>query len=343
MSSTEYLGGHSSIADNSMAIDSAADTEPIDGGISVVGKTLPGSNEPIAPAESATGTDAFDTSNDVPTEKTMQVGSPIMKLPTEIRQMIAKFAATQIVDQRGKVPLTLSMVPEGITQVSKEFRDYTLREFYSSRDFSIQVPRNTDKLRRIHGLMDLQSLDRMSPNKSGRTTDMLKQAAEKVVSETEGCIEACAIFGLLHYHHVESIRVVFNGRCRFVCGDEFSPWQSGSFVLGFKAFDNNARPNEQLRHNWISRQFKFKRNRDWKDFESVRVLYASQLRDLLYFVDRPVFDATSFEDVLFHPAVQHIVKEMCLMGVMGAPALDWVEIILEDYENDEFRKSLGMD
>lgn len=59
MSSTGDLCGHHSIAGDSIAIDPVTDD------------VLPGSDNPIAPAVTATDTNASDTSNEVPIEKTM--------------------------------------------------------------------------------------------------------------------------------------------------------------------------------------------------------------------------------------------------------------------------------
>lgn len=252
--------------------------------------------------------------------------------------MIAKFAATQFVDQRGKVPMTLSMVPEGIMQVSKQFRDCTLREFYAGRDFSIQVPRDIAKLRRIHGPEDLMNIDRLYPNNPKEITDILEQAAEKVVSEIENCVEACASFGLVQYHHVESIHVVFSGRFSTIGTPEYVTcyW---SFIFGFKAFDTNRRPDEQRQPDY---QINADGNLDWEDLNAVRLAYARKLFDMLTDPSTDLGMFLRLEDVLLHPAVQHVVKELCLMGAMGAPALGWVEVILEMYDDYILRERLGM-
>lgn len=54
------------------------------------------------------------------------------------------------------------------------------------------------------------------------------------------------------------------------------------------------------------------------------------------------FDNQVLIDVLLHPAVQYIVKELCLLGAANAPAMEWVEPVVEEWDSQSTREEFGL-
>lgn len=261
-----------------------------------------------------------------------------MKLPYEVCSMITDFAVIQPKHDTGPVPMTTTLTPPAVTQVSCNLRNYTLPKYYKDRIFAIQVSRNTNKCNEVESLQSelmyrwLEDF-RDHPRK---VKQMLLDEADKVMVELEDILETSGNGKhLLHYRYIESIRVVFAGRFRINRTGYLHNWAPRSCIVGFKACKGGQMPRGESPSG--RRQLNKDDDLDWEDFEEVRYAYARVLRRI-----DSEFDDLEFSDVLLHPAVQQIVKELCLLAAANAPAMEYVEVVLEDYNcgsiiRDQFR------
>ncbi|ROW02501.1 hypothetical protein VMCG_06027 [Cytospora schulzeri] len=258
------------------------------------------------------------------------------KLSPEICNKILDDVLPKLTWVDGRMTLTKTLEPPGIAQASKVLRQTALVMYYHEREFSIQVPRDEDSRNKVEGLQD-DLMERWNhppyPGHANEVKERLEEEAEEVAEKFEDCIEGLGSMGPVYYSFIESIRV-WSGRFR-INRDTFTcNWAPRSFIVGFKAFAGPPRHGQSRK---IQNRINADGTLDWTDFNRVRMVYTKKLRS----ADGDFFDL-KFEDVLLHPAVQHIVKEMCLLGAAKAPAMEWVEVMVEEWDAWWTRRELDM-
>ncbi|KUI63013.1 hypothetical protein VP1G_10131 [Cytospora mali] len=259
-----------------------------------------------------------------------------MKFPLEIRNMIADHVVTQPIPECGFCPLTMTLSQPAIAQVNTELRERTLARYYEGREFCLQVPRDDTKRKHAEFLQDeiMHRWIQSCPGYPKKVREMLEEAADEVVADFEECLETMDDLEFVDYAHVESISVVFSGRFRINRTGYLYNWAPRSCIIGFRAYRGEKRCSEDRRpRNQINENGEL----DWEDFDEVREAYARKLRRM-----DSEFGDLRFEDIAMHPAVQYIVKEMCLLGVAGAPAMEYVEAVLTEWNCYGSRKILGL-
>lgn len=267
-----------------------------------------------------------------PSNIIIQVPFDFRKVPSELCNNILKYALDQ------QSPLTDTLDPPAISQASKFLRHTALTMYYHERELSIQVPYYEDIRDNVEVLQD-ELMERWNhppyPGYANRVKDMLEEEANEVEVKVDECLEHLETIESipLYYSYVTTIRV-WSGRFRINRTSFLYNWAPRSCIVGFKAF---AGPQVHGQRRSQHRRINTDGALDWTDFRLVRRAYADRLRQ----VDSD-FEGLALSDVLLHPAVQYIVKELCLLGAAGAPAMEWVEVLVDDWSDGTTRRELGM-
>ncbi|ROW00176.1 hypothetical protein VSDG_03637 [Cytospora chrysosperma] len=259
------------------------------------------------------------------------------KLPPEIRNRILDYVFSDQPDpcsKEGQRPLTKTLDPPGIISASKVLRQTALLMYYRGREFCIQVPEHEDKRTEVEDLQfTLMRRYNIHPALYDQIMVWLEELADQVAGKVKHCIEGLGSMSSVHYRFVESVRV-WSGRFR-VNGVGFGyNWSPNSYIVGFKAFSGPPRCGQGRKEH---KRINVNGDLDWRDFDLVRRVYTEKLRHI-----ETDIDALNWQDVLLHPALQYIVKELCLLGAAGAPAMEWVEVMVEDWDCSWVREELGM-
>lgn len=139
---------------------------------------------------------------------------------------------------------------------------------------------------------------------------------------------------LLTYHTQVTSICVWSGRFQINLTCHNYNYAPRSFIVGFRA---SAGDVVQVRGRSELCRINADGTLDWEDFNLVRQAYVRKLRQL-----DSDFHGLEYSDVLLHPAVQYIVKELCLLGAAGAPAMEWVEVLVSEWYDWATRSELGM-
>lgn len=267
-----------------------------------------------------------------PSNIIQQVSFDFRKVPRELCNKFLEYA----LDQQSHLTDTLD--PPAVSQLSKFLRHTALTMYYHDRELSIQVPHHQDIRDNVEALQD-ELMERWNhppyPGYANRVKETLEEEANKVEAKVDECLEHLETIESfsVYYGYIRTIRV-WSGRFRINRTSFTYNWAPRSCIVGFKAF---AGPQTHGQRRSRHRRINADGTLDWTDFRLVRRAYADRIRN----VDCD-FEGLALSDVLLHPAVQYIVKELCLLGAAGAPAMEWVEVMVDDWNDGTTRSELGM-
>lgn len=255
----------------------------------------------------------------------------LRRLPTELRVQIFDLvmsdgvpgAPAPIPDQE-KFIRTLKM--PAITMVDRQIRDEVLGPFLRGKQFSVQLPRDPEKIRKLESLQEL-AMDRRRSliQDSDESLEEMKEHAKETEQEFQEFLENAQDMDLCPFRFVGSLIVTYNGRFRLNVDDGTTNWSPRSILVGFRCYDDVGFENWKS-HSDTRKQLNADGDLDWTDFEGVRKAFAAALiRTELWFSYVP------YIDVLMHPMVQPLVKALCMFAWGQEKPLRWVEVIAVEF------------
>lgn len=264
----------------------------------------------------------------------LQGNNLLRRLPGELRTQIYDLVLAEgVAGAPNPIPgeerftRTLKMHP--ITMVDHQIRDETLASFLRGKQFSVQLPRDFNKISRLESLQeDVLNRLRSWHDDSDKILEDMKRNAREVEEELHEYLRNAPNLDLCPFSDVESLIVTYNGRVRVNIDDGISNWSPRSLLVGFRCFNDAG---FEKWDNWDDRpdtrkQLNATGELDWTDFRGVRKAFVAALMKVEFY-----FQKTPYIDVLLHPMIQPVVKALCMFASGQKKPLRWVEVIAEQF------------
>lgn len=264
----------------------------------------------------------------------LQGNNLLRRLPGELRTQIYDLVlADGVPDAPSPIPeeerFTRTLKMPAITMVDYQTREETLGPFLQGKQFSVQLPRDFNKIAQLESLQeDVLNRLRSWHDDCNKILEDMKRNAREVEEEFHEYLENTRNLDLCPFSDVESLIVTYNGRVRVNIDDGISNWSPRSLLVGFRCcndagfekWDNwKDRPDER-------KQLNANGELDWTDFRGVRKAFVAALIKVEFY-----FQKTPYIDVLLHPMIQPVVKALCMFASGQKKPLRWVEVIAEQF------------
>lgn len=264
----------------------------------------------------------------------LQGNNLLRRLPAELRTQIYDLVlADGVPGAPDPIPeeaqFTRSLKMPAIIMVDSQLREETLGSFLRGKKFSVQLPRDPNKISQLESLQE-DVLNRL-PCPYG-DTDKILEDMKKHTRETEEefaeYLRNTPNLDLCPFSDVESLVVTYTGRVMVNIDDEISNWSPRSLLVRFRCCDDAG---FEKWDNWEYQPDKRKQlnangELDWTDFRGVwKAFVAALIKVEFYFEKTPCIDA------LLHPMIQPVVKALCMFASGQKKPLRWVEVIAEQF------------
>ncbi|KAG6358494.1 hypothetical protein INS49_014378 [Diaporthe citri] len=205
---------------------------------------------------------------------------------------------------RGEEQFIRTLKLPNITMVDRQTRDEVLGPLLHGKQFSVQLPRDEDKISRLESLQELvMNRHRGLGFDSKEILEDMKEHAKATEDEFHEYLAKTPDLDLCPFPYVGSLIVTYNGRVRL--NEGFENWR--------------GHPNERKQLNGDG-------GLDWRDFRGVRKAFVAAL-----IKNEDWFSYVPYNDVLLHPMIQHLVKALCMFGSSQSKPLRWVEVIVFEF------------
>lgn len=227
----------------------------------------------------------------------------------------------------GEEKFTRTLKMPAITMVDRHIRDEALAFLLPGKQFSVQLPRDEDKISRLESLQG-RVLDRQRGFRTvaaDETLEAMKQHAQETEDELADYFANTKDLNLCPFRFVGSLIVTYNGRLRINVDDGTSNWSPRSILVGFRCYDDagfDAWKGRADKRKQLNADGKL----DWMDFRGVRKAFVAALIKAEFW-----FRYVDYEDVLLHPMIQPVVKALCMFASGQEKPLRWIEVIAFEF------------
>ncbi|KAK7702635.1 hypothetical protein SLS64_009598 [Diaporthe eres] len=261
----------------------------------------------------------------VPTNLLRRLPKEVMKKIYELVMVDGIPGAPDPIPGEEKFTRTLKM--PAITMVDRHIRDESLAFVLPGNQFSVQLPRDEDKISRLESLQE-RVLNRHRGFRTvaaDETLEAMKQHAQETRDELSDYFANTKDLNLCPFRLVGSLILTYNGRLRINVDDGTSNWSPRSILVGFRCYDDagfEAWKGKADKRKQLNADGKI----DWTDFRGVRKAFVAALIKSEFW-----FSYVDYEDVLLHPMIQPIVKALCMFASGQEKPLRWIEVIAFEF------------
>lgn len=226
----------------------------------------------------------------------------------------------------GEETFTRTLKMPAITMVDRHIRDEALAFLLPGKQFSVQLPRDEDKISRLESLQE-RVLNRhrglgFDPNE---ILEDMKGHAKETEDELSDYFANAKDLDLCPFRFVGSLIVTYNGRLRINVDDGTSNWSPRSILVGFRCYDDagfDAWKGKADKGKQLNADGKL----DWTDFRGVRKAFVAALIKAEFW-----FSYVDYKDMLLHPMIQPVVKALCMFASGQEKPLRWIEVIAFEF------------